>query len=147
MFNLIPKVADYIVILAMLSFVAYGSYSFFKEDVFLGAIVVDMAPTKAFEYNEGVWSTDISGIKVRDCILIRETILGLIQENGKWRETHFEFTNTTKRPISRPIGKQDFATWNWSGSIDATKTKIVVEHLCNGKNIVETVIGPFTIQN
>lgn len=144
--SFVDKLSSYIVVGFLIGMVSFAVFNVLKEDNQYMPVVSDMRPSKSFSYNNGVWSAPIEGIKVKPCIFIAENVYGLVKHNGFWKKTDFFFTNDETPGNSRPTGYQSFDVWNWRGSKDIKEVKVIVQHLCEKSDIVETIVGPFKVK-
>ena len=152
--GIISKIADYFVFLNFFAFAAWFSYEFFSS---YRPVAIEMAVMESgFSYENNIWSANIDGIKVRDCIIVPATIFGFAtaKENGNdWLQVPFNFTKddgtgfkTFDEIKSRNPGYHQFGEWNWQASENTKRVKVIVKHICEETTLVETVIGPFKTQ-
>jgi len=140
--KLLQSISEICIILFILLFITSLSYSFWKN-THQTPVVTNMSITESFKYYNGTWSTKISGSKDRNCVYIPSENKGLALINDKWIEVYFFYTNDVTPGNNRPLGYQDFDSWNWISSENTKALKLLVKHLCENDQIVTTVIGPF----
>lgn len=77
----------------------------------------------------------VSGRKIKDCAVVKDSFVGWQKVAGVWYETDFSFVEDKTPNSTRPDGwgVQDFGIWRWSGVLpDSVAVKMTLQHNCGG---------------
>lgn len=109
-------------------------------------VVLMMSGSDTYREGGSVYMA-VSGIKLRGCLLAKDTSAGWYMIDGALHQAvGFEFVGVVEEN-SRPPGafSQDFGYWRWDGVPgEASAVVTTVTSICDGKPQL-TTIGPLTL--
>ena len=91
-------------------------------------------------------SAHVSGRKIRNCQLVRDSEAGFMRSGGIWFKVPFRFRSDPSPGASRPEGHQSFGVWEWSREDGQPVEQVMlrVRHICDRSERVTTQ-GPFDV--
>ena len=105
-------------------------------------VTMFMKSENATRYN-GTFEADVWGFKVKNCTVVRGSVIGWYRENGVWVDgANFVFLEDTTPDSSHPVGRNSLGRWQWSKlPPDADAVRITLNHNCLFGIRVTTVGG------
>lgn len=84
----------------------------------------------------------VTGYKIKDCSVVKDSFVGWQYDGNIWLETPFEFVADATPNDSKPDSwqPQDFGVWKWYGvSDDTEKVRLSLLHNCDGRLTITKV--------